>query len=115
MLNGTPRQRIMSKIRRSPMRFATHASVIGAVLLFAAPGIAQQNTKLTLADYLEWESVSNPQISPDGRQIIFSRRWVDKQNDRWESSLYIMNVDGSRLRKLTDGSNAIWSPQGDRV
>jgi dipeptidyl aminopeptidase/acylaminoacyl peptidase len=97
------------------MRLAARACALGALLLQAAPLVAQQNTKLTLADYLEWESVSGPQVSPDGKQIIFTRRWVDKQNDRWESTLYIMNADGSRMRKLTDGSNAIWSPDGTRI
>jgi dipeptidyl aminopeptidase/acylaminoacyl peptidase len=40
---------------------------------------------------------------------------VDKVNDKRESSLWIMNVDGSRSRFLVDGSNAAWSPDGDRI
>ena len=41
--------------------------------------------RLTLDLYLEWEQVRDPQVSPDGAQIIYTRRWVDKMNDRWES------------------------------
>jgi dipeptidyl aminopeptidase/acylaminoacyl peptidase len=59
--------------------------------------------------------VGNPQVSPDGRQIIYTRRWVDKMNDRWESSLWIMNADGGRNRFLADGSSARWSPDGTRI
>jgi dipeptidyl aminopeptidase/acylaminoacyl peptidase len=71
--------------------------------------------RLTLDLYLEMESVSDPQISPDGRQIIYTRRWVDKVNDRRKSALWIMNADGSRNRYLVDGSSARWSPDGTRI
>src|SRR5688500_375631 len=98
-----------------PMRFRVYPAVLLGTLLFAPPLLAQQRDRIALADYLEWESVSGPQISPDGKQIIFSRRWVDKLNDRWESSLYIMNADGTRPRKLTEGSSASWSPDGTRI
>ena len=71
--------------------------------------------RLALADYLEWEDVADPQLSPDGRQIVYTRRWVDKLNDHWEASLWIMNVDGSRNRFLVNGSSPKWSPDGTRL
>jgi dipeptidyl aminopeptidase/acylaminoacyl peptidase len=71
--------------------------------------------RLNLDLYYEMETVSEPQLSPDGSQIIYTRGWIDKVNDRRESSLWIMNADGSRNRFLTKGSGARWSPSGDRI
>ncbi|GMR12870.1 MAG: S9 family peptidase [Gemmatimonadota bacterium] len=70
---------------------------------------------LALETYLDWETVRGPQVSPDGSQIVFTRGWVDKVNDRRRSSIWIMNADGSRSRVLTEGSSPIWSPDGTRV
>ena len=84
----------------------------------SAAALAAQSTpsdRLTLDLYLEYETVSDPQISPDGSQIIYTRQFVDKQNDRRESALWIMNADGSKNRFLVRGSNARWSPTGDRI
>jgi dipeptidyl aminopeptidase/acylaminoacyl peptidase len=74
-----------------------------------------RNERLTLETCLEMESVSDPQFSPDGTQILYTRGWVDKINDRRESALWIMHADGSRNRFLVKGSNARWSPSGDRI
>ncbi len=71
--------------------------------------------RLALETFLEMESVSDPQLSPDGSQIIYTRGWVDKMNDKRESALWIMNADGSRNRFLVKGSGARWSPSGDRI
>jgi dipeptidyl aminopeptidase/acylaminoacyl peptidase len=73
------------------------------------------NDRLNLDLYWEFETVSDPQLSPDGAQIIYTRGWIDKVNDKRESSLWIMNADGSRNRFLVRGSNARWSPTGDRI
>ncbi len=84
-------------------------------IVVASQAIAQESDWLTLDLYLEWESVRDPRISPDGEQLIYTRRWIDKMSDRWESSLWIMNVDGSRNRFLTEGTSARWSPDGNRI
>jgi dipeptidyl aminopeptidase/acylaminoacyl peptidase len=87
-----------------------------ALPLLAAPASSQApDTVLTVKDYLDWEDVGDPHISPDGSQIVYTRRWIDRLADRWESALWIMNADGSRNRFLTKGSNARWSPDGTRI
>ncbi len=95
---------------------------VGLVALTVAAGgflvaseASAQDQRLSLENYLDMESVSNPQISPDGSRIIYTRRWVDNVNDRNQSSLWIMNSDGSRNRHLLEGSGARWSPDGTRI
>ncbi len=82
-----------------------------------APVAAQDEPAgtLQLETYLDWEWVANPQISPDGQRIIYTRSWVDKMKDRRTSSLWTMSADGSRNRFLVDGSGALWSPDGTRI
>ncbi len=66
--------------------------VVYAVMLAvpAPPASAQikSDTLLAVADYLDWERVSDPQISPGGAQILYTRRRVDKQKDRWDSQVW---------------------------
>ncbi len=107
------------------MLFPSHRRLLPVVVVaafaFAYVNTTQAQTpttqrdKLTIADYLDWEDVSNPSLSPDGRQIIYTRTWIDKLNDRRESSLWVMDADGSRNRFLVKGSNAQWAPDGSRI
>src|SRR5688500_16435734 len=71
--------------------------------------------RLTVDLYWDYETLADPQISLDGSQIIYTRQWFNKLNDKRESSLWVMNADGTRNRFLIDGSNARWSPSGDRI
>ncbi|MDP6993786.1 MAG: S9 family peptidase [Woeseiaceae bacterium] len=90
------------------------ALLSAALLLFSLPSLADDH-HLSVADYLDFEQVTDPQISPDGSQIIYTRRWVDQKTDRWSSALWIMDADGVRHRFLQKGSNARWSPDGSRI
>ncbi len=71
------------------------------------------------ATFFEMETVSGPQISPDGKQVLFVRGWIDKMNDRARRNLWITDTDGKRLRELTNTDSndfsPIWSPDGMRV
>jgi dipeptidyl aminopeptidase/acylaminoacyl peptidase len=88
-----------------------------ALLVAGAPLAAQGVTdgRLTVEKYLDFESVGDPVISPDGRRVIYTRRWVDPAKDRFASTLWMIEADGSRNRQLRDGSNARWSPDGTRI
>lgn len=86
------------------------------VALVPAPVAAQApRDRITIEQYLDWEDVQSPRLSPDAKQVIYTRRWVDKLNDRWESSLWTMGIDGTKNRFLVDGGSVEWSPDGQRI
>ena len=92
--------------------------LIGAALLVSVPLYAQErpsDTLLTVNRYLDYETVSQPKVSPDGSQVLWSRSSVDKMKDVFESALWLMNADGTKQRFLVKGSNAVWSPDGTRI
>jgi dipeptidyl aminopeptidase/acylaminoacyl peptidase len=95
------------------------ALIVCSRLTFAtAPVSAQESrsdTLLTVDHYLDFEQVGDPSISPDGRQVIYTRRWVNTLEDKWESALWLMNSDGSHNRFLAKGASAVWSPDGNRI
>ncbi len=73
---------------------------------------------LTIETFMEMESVGNPSISPDGKLIIFTRSWVDKMNDQMRSNLWLVDIEGKRVRELTHGNwrdfSPVWSPDGKK-
>ena len=108
----------------SATRAPTLAKALALVLLAAtaagtpAPGAAQETPAddlLTVGHYLDMERVGDPRISPDGRQVVYTRSWVDKMADRFESAVWIMDADGGRKRFLLEGSSPRWSPDGTRI
>ena len=101
--------------RLSPARILLSRSLLAvwATVAFTAPAAAQQ--RLSLEQYMDMETVSNPQISPDGGRIVYTKGWIDERNDRRESALWMMNADGSRKRHLVDGGGGAWSPDGTRI
>ncbi|MEM6513087.1 MAG: S9 family peptidase [Pseudomonadota bacterium] len=93
------------------------AALVFVALFTITTAHAEDSTDslIQVADYLELEQVGDAQISPDGRQVIYTRRYIDQVNDRWTSSVWIMDSDGERQRFLIDGSSPRWSPDGSRI
>lgn len=83
---------------------------VTALLLFA-----QTKERLSLDHYQDYEWTSSPQLSPDGQQVLYSRSWINLKDDKRESDLWIVNIDGSMNRFFLNGSNGRWSPDGKKV
>ena len=82
-------------------------------------GNAQEKIPFQELDVFELEWVSDPQISPDGKQVVYRRMGMSIMEDKKVGNLWIINADGSDHRKLTsyDGneSAARWSPDSKRI
>ncbi|MCG6987751.1 MAG: S9 family peptidase [Gemmatimonadetes bacterium] len=104
----------------------TQVAVLAGVLaLFAmAPGARAQSgmraeDTFQPLDVFQLEWASDPEISPDGRQVVFVRQGYDIMKDDTRSALWIMNVDGTGMRALGSGDQSYgsprWSPDGGRL
>ncbi len=101
-----------------------HAFALAAILLAlmsspGSPALAAASDALQPMDVFQLEWASDPQVSPDGKQIVYVRNFMDVMHDRTRSNLWIVDVDGKRHRPLTTGSrndgSPRWSPDGTRL
>ena len=69
-------------------------------------------------DLLDFVWIADPQISPDGTRVAFTRVEVDRKEDSYRTSLWVMDTGGGEARPLTAGprdSQPRWSPDGRRI
>lgn len=90
-----------------------HLILIALMIALANPLSADV---ITFDDLYSVPRISDPQISPDGRRIVFVLGKRDVMTGDSESHIWIMNNDGSDLMQLTNGedgeSHPRWSPDG---
>ncbi len=90
-----------------------------ALALVLAPGLTAQKRAMTLVDLLEVPRVFDPQLSPDGRQVLFYMDKADWKTGRRTGHVYRIDADGTNQVQLTSGergeSSARWSPDGRTI
>jgi acylaminoacyl-peptidase len=70
--------------------------------------------KLTAMDVFHLEFAADPQISPDGKRVVYVRQFSDIMTDKRYSNLWIVNADGSDHQPLTSGNHSNSSPRWSR-
>ncbi len=103
-------------MRTYPLRF------IGGLSLWAASWSAmpaQTPRPMTMVDLINLPQVSDPQLSPDGRQIVFVKSEANWKADRRIGHIWKINADGSGLAQMSNGadgdSSPRWSPDGKTI
>ncbi|MEA3029121.1 MAG: hypothetical protein QOG13_446 [Sphingomonadales bacterium] len=91
-------------------------------LLLLVPGVADAvppagpERNFTARDLFDLEAAADPEISPDGRWIAYTRRSGDIMADRFRPSIWLIDTQTGRQMPLATGaSQPRWSPGGDRL
>ena len=90
---------------------------IALINLFSFPLLAQK--KLELADYAKFVNISDPQISPDGKNVVIVVSRPDYVNNRFNAELVLIDVASGKKSVLTQDRFAVssprWSPNGEQL
>ena len=95
-------------------------SVLGCTALLswaalASPLQAQTPRPMTVDDAMDMVAVSNPLIAPDGSWVLFSRRTLNWDDNKYETEVHRVSADGGEsFQYISDdgGSNYQFSPDG---
>src|SRR5438105_3524707 len=93
--------------------------------MFAALAVAEEAAKKpqaaastvpTIEQSLEWQSASNPKISPDGKRVVYELQKTNWEENAFERNLWIGDIASGETHALTtakkSSTNPQWSPDG---
>ncbi len=87
-------------------------------LLLATPALADKPS-FSARDVFDLSYASNPQVSPDGSFVVYTRNYMDIMTDKRRSNLWRIDIDGSNALPITTGARnntgAAISPDSERI
>ena len=96
-----------------PQAEANEPEVIGR------PDIQVVDGKLTPEMMEAFGRVSGPQVSPDGKSVLYSVEFVNLKADKGNRELWVMDIDGKNQRQITvtpeSENGAVWIKNGTKI
>src|SRR5262245_35091934 len=90
--------------------------LVVTVQAVAEPG---QKRRLVVDDLFAFKRVGDPQLSPDGKSVIYTLTTVDLSSNRSSTNLWLASTAGGLPRRLTttdkSDRHARWSPDGKSI
>jgi dipeptidyl aminopeptidase/acylaminoacyl peptidase len=100
------------------MRFLPRLAAASALLLAPLP-LAADGRPLRPDDVFALKDVSDPRLSPDGRQVAYALATLDAKEDESDTDLYLVSTDGGEPLRLTSGKkeekHPRFSPDGEWI
>lgn len=91
-------------------------AILCAVLISVFISLAQTKHPLTFDAFIDLGRVTDPQISPDGKTVAFVVTYHNKTDNKTNSNVYYIPVDGGTIQQLTNAKGANntprWMPDG---
>ena len=85
----------------------------------ATQPVGSQKRSLTETDLFHFVWVANPQLSPDGSHVVFTRVTIDEKRTGYETSIWIAASNGKESPvRITNGKHDAqprWSPDGTHI
>jgi dipeptidyl aminopeptidase/acylaminoacyl peptidase len=101
------------------MRLQVRVTAVVVIACLAGTASAQDRRAPTVDDLLNLVQVSGAEISPDGKQVIYTKSELKKWSDNKRvSSIWIANADGTDHRQLLGSDkdrSPSWSPDGRTI
>src|SRR5712691_592344 len=97
---------------------AASAPVASAQSVLTAAAPAPSKRAITFDDLIGLDRVSEPQVSPDGKWVVYRVATPDRQANRLASNIWVVSTAGGALRQLTRSghdSQPQWSPDSKSV
>ena len=92
---------------------------LGLLFLILGLGTAvsatpQETHPFSIHDMLAMDRIGDPQVSPDGKWIVFTLRKTDLDANGGRTDLWLVGTDGKGLRRLTSHPAGEWNPRWSR-
>src|SRR6202795_3308981 len=110
------------------LRFPTLVITLTIILLATATSLAAQNStpqpgaakrSITEKDLFNFVWIADPQVSPDGSRVVFTRVVTDQKRTGYETSIWMVATSGTETPlRMTNGKHDVhprWSPDGKRI
>jgi dipeptidyl aminopeptidase/acylaminoacyl peptidase len=102
-----------------PICFVAGACASVAYAQAPAPASPAGARAMTIIDLINVPRLADPQLSPDGKQVVFERNEPDWKANKRVSHLWRSSADGRDLTQMTNGpegeTTARWSPDGKTI
>ncbi|MEK6755330.1 MAG: S9 family peptidase, partial [Bacteroidota bacterium] len=81
--------------------------------------LAQNKRAITFDDFISFGRVTDPRVSPDGKTVALVVTYHNKVENRTNSNIHLVSINGGEVKQLTmakgANNNPRWMPDGESV
>ncbi len=86
-------------------------AIMCALAMLFLTSYAQMKHPLTFDEFISLGRVTDPAVSPDGKTVAFVVTYHNKVENKTNSNIYLMGIEGGTVRQLTSALGANNSPR----